>query len=387
MKRLKHIFFVGIRTLLPAIANFVISALVVHHYSSSLWGAFIEFFILINLFNQLTFWGHREVSLRFMSSNPKTAVEVWGESLMTRLPILLIPVLYYIFCSQSVSIICTLIGIQCIYFVQQSAQTLLTYNRRFSADFWSELFANGVYVLFVLFIIDELNVTMMLFCHLLYIISKLLLTLVVLRKDLRQFKFQFNVRHYRDGALFMLILLGGFLNSRVDILFLSGTSNDSIVGDYHIVSNYLLQGATVAAFLLIPISKYLYRLSREQYVKLIRKMTLFGLLTGLLASVAMPYILLYIYKISTPTINLISFLLFVLCSFVNLPIIYWFYRIKKEKMVLLMNYIGVIMHLLLLWFYSADLYLWNVLLIIVASKVTLTILYLVLFQRSKPSDL
>lgn len=380
LTKISNILSVGGRIYIPAILNLCISLLVVNWTSFELWGEYIGIVVYINLFSQLTFWGHREPLIRRLAqvNGEKWAWHTW---LCTRVPLLLFPFFYFIGfyqCNANLTVILLSVVLQ---YLSSSMISLIDFNKRFKIGLIGEVLP-AIFVLAYLWLLKgELSVHILLTSYASQLFIKGIVYVILLRDLIFPFSIRIDWKFLKEGFPFFLALLGGFLNSRIDILFLENVDNQTNLGKYHVLVNFLIQAQVIAGVMLIPKSRAMYRLSDKSFKKLLIKWCGLGVLVSGAVAVSVPFISLWFYQMPLSREFPLVFFLFIFPSFPNQVFIYWCYRRQNDMRVVAMNYIGVLFHLVLLsGAVFFDLNLFYVFLATGCAKLLITLSYYVYFR-------
>lgn len=336
----------GASNYVPALVSFIVSAFVVNFYSEALWGSFITVIININLFNHVLFWGHRVPMIREISKEPSQVYLIWFSWLWTRFLLLAIPVTYFFLFEDD--LILYMILLQVLIFVQSSFQTLVIYLGRFKKYLFIEVASLIAYVSYIIFHLDDLTLLILIQGYCIFYLVRCFGVYMIVKNCLDRLVIKIDFHRLKEGLPFFLLLLAGFFSTRLDLFYIREYSNEVILGQYHIITNFLIQSAAISGLILVPLSKYLYRLPKRSYKKLLFNMSKIGVLGAVCMCALLPFFLHFLYSIDTSLVMLVSFFLFVSVPIIISPIVMYFYSINREDLVLKFSLFSVTIHLIVL---------------------------------------
>lgn len=386
--RISHHIIHGVRTFLPAGINMLSPLLLLGSGGMALWGQYIQVFIFINLFSQISFWGHRDPFIRDASEKPKDTYSIWAESIYVRSFFLIIPLAYFYY-SLDAPLFRFVITICVLSFIIQSIQSLYIFQRRFTLLLIGEGVGAMFFLLYLLYFNKEMGLDTLWQASTLQVVSTVSIFLFGFSYSKIKRPKQSLVQAFsflKSCFPFLLIGLGGYLNSRIDFFVLSGEKYSMVLGEYHVVKNYLLYATVMASMITTPILKYLYRLSKKSFVKLFRKMMTYAALLSLLLSLSLPFIFTYFYSISVSWLFVVCIWLFVGSSFFKMTLIIWLYRNKKEYWVLGGSFVGAGLHVLFLYLIPNDHDFERILFVICVSKIVLGVIYLAFLRITENTN-
>lgn len=383
LKKWEHSIFQGGRTLIPPVTNLTVSALVVYWYSSDLWGGFINGLILVHFLSFLLMWGHKEPLMRRFSKNSGKIGAIWWKWLSSRSLLIGVAFLLLALFNDQKGVFEILFLIQVLHFFTHSFLPLLFFKQVFKQAFWVELISSIVYLVGVVIWKEQLSVEALLLLYGIHVLLKGLAYALLFWQEVKQVSFTFDQSVFKEGFPFLLTNLVGYLYMRVDVLFIRQFFDTGILGEYHIITNFLIQAVGLLMVFDAPIQKYIYRFTQKNYETLIIRAVGVGVLISTVVSLTLPFVLSIFYEIMVSKMMGFSFGFYVWASFVNFPIVYWFYKRRKEKWMLWMNCLGVVFHVIALSFVWEVASVETLIYAMTISKVTLTAVYFFLYLRCK----
>jgi O-antigen/teichoic acid export membrane protein len=108
---------------------------------------------------------------------------------------------------------------------------------------------------------------------------------------------------------------------------------------------------SLSAVIIIPYNKHIYRIGISVFTKVQRIVSILGACIVTLLGIIAFFLLPLVFTIDLPPYYYIIGAFFAFPSFVYVPIIFLFYRIKKEREIMWVNYIGAAINLALTFFF------------------------------------
>ncbi|HRQ40285.1 MAG TPA: hypothetical protein PLD25_20430 [Chloroflexota bacterium] len=325
--------------LLPLIFTPVISLLVIRQSSAAQWGAFVGVLITVQLGAHTAAWGNQEYLLREFSRNPARMASAWQTSLFTRLALLtgLSLIALWFYPGQAGWVILWGAALA----LRQSFNVLVTYKRDFTFAALVEIAGLGVMVTAVLLNGDTLSTGWLIRLFALTALARSMALLFRFRWVVGGWYGRFHFPYFRLAFPFFLLGFVGMLNSRLDLYLVSLYLPAAEVGSYQVFANFLLYLQSLAAFMLLPFVKSIYRVRYPT----IRKISLtsggLGLLITPPAMILLYVLLTYLYGIRLPPPFFLFGALAVWPIFFFLPVIYGLYKAERETAVLQVNIISI----------------------------------------------
>lgn len=344
----KHIISIalnGIRSYLSPITLFLVSYFIVNSYSKELWGEFVVYLLTVNLIAHITNWGSRDFLLRRFSQDPSNIYKDFYSNLATRNLYILLPISLLFFISSYSELENFLLIIWALgLFFYQSSESLIVYSKKFSFQVIVEV----VSLLLLLIIITLLKPLNTLSIMTAFIIVTWLKTIILCVKYYpKQISWKIDRKQVFHALPFFLIGLSGLLQSRIDQYIIASNCDKSTIASYQLFFSIFILIQSLSVIVITPFNKVLYRIRYVTFNKIHRLSIIFGLLIILLLTPLAIVILSQLFQIQLDIWYYLYGALFVLPSFVYVPIIYLFYRHKKEKEIMIVNYIGAAMNLAL----------------------------------------
>jgi O-antigen/teichoic acid export membrane protein len=344
----------SINSLVVPLLNVFISAIVINRYSATLWGEFVQIFIVVQFVVHLIAWGNKEYLLREFSRDPVSIPIQWQTSLSTRLVLVGVAASALLISGyqQPLAPLLILWGLSQVLY--QSMESIIVYRKDFPFVVLVEVFSFLVMVIVLLFSTKNftLNGLISLFASLTSIKALLLLfrhqryTLPPFASPMRLSQL-IDPRYYLLAFPFFLLSFSGMLNSRVDLYSVRFLLTPEELARYQVFINMLIYIQAVAAFILTPFIKHIYRMDRTSVQKISINLLRLGVFIAVPALVSINLVLTKLYNFQFSFHFFVLGFLFVIPIYYYLPIIYIMFRMNRQRLVLVANLTGIAINLLL----------------------------------------
>lgn len=339
-KHLIHIALNVFRTVISPVFLFLVSYLVVQSNSKALWGEFVVLLFTINFSVHILNWGSSNYLLRKFSSNPASISVEYYSSLFTRSIFLSIFFLIYFILfdlDKAILLFTWLIGAHII----KSIDPIITYSKKYIGQLVIEIssiiIAGG-------YLLQKDSITVLTLLQIFTIVIFLKSIAYVLTYSPRHVKFQFNILSLKESIPFFIIGFSGLLQTKIDTYVIAAFADKEIVGTYQIFFSFFMLLQIVSGAIILTYSKALYRVSMDVFQKTLKKSAGLGALVSIAGSLFIYYILTQFFQLKIPTPYYCIGALFSFPPFIYSFIIMLFYRLKKEREILLINYAGIIIN-------------------------------------------
>lgn len=342
----KHFIYIGlnaIRTFISPFTLFLVSYFIVTRYSEAVWGEFIMDMLLVNLLVHLLQWGNNDYLIREFSKQPAAMNRIFYENLYTRAS-LLIPACLIILVFQSNLQKTGLLFLWTIgLFIYQSANSLIIYGKQFGVQIWAEI-TTLIFILIAIWSTNDISATTIVFFFTAAAFLKALI--VVIKVFPTPQRIQFNFKSLLITFPFVIIGLSGLLQSRIDQYIVAWFCDEATVGSYQIFLSAFILIQALSAVAIVPYNKIIYRIKIAVFNKIQQRISLFGIGIVVVLTLLINLCLKHLYHLEIASIYLIGGAFFAFPIFIYSPIIYLFYRIGKEKQVMVVNYLGAAFNLI-----------------------------------------
>jgi O-antigen/teichoic acid export membrane protein len=331
------------RSILPPAINFAVAYLVIQLSGQSSWGQFVEVLIFTSLANMFIAFGIKDYVLRQASLQPGNIGGLVKSGILVRL-VLLVPfatIGFIVFPAQqagwlSVWLVSTL--------VYSGLDALINFNRSYVKAISGELvFGAFLFVYLTLKTADQTQLVMA-FATAAFLRSAVLL--IFFRKNLIPGLIKFDLNLLVLGLPFLAIGFSGMLQSKTDLYLVAALLGDEELAVYQVTINFFIYLQALSALVLLPFVKNVYRLPENTIWKISVRFTLLGLVILAASLPAIYWATNYLYNFGLDIRVFLIGGLFVIPSFMYLPMVYKLIGIKKEKSVLATNIFGVLANLI-----------------------------------------
>jgi O-antigen/teichoic acid export membrane protein len=341
MSRIVTVLTNTIRSFANPIFNFLIIILGVKNFGKENWGSLINVMLWVFFIVFIFSWGNREYLIRKYSKYPSNIFHSFYSNLISRgilLPFSFILLLFFPF---EISIWCIVLIV--LNYFYNSLDSLIVYHQKFSVQFFAE-FISFCLLLFYIFHLRKFD---LLFFIQLYCISsslRVLFLVFTLQFWKQKFSFEFSLNEFKLGFPFFILGLSGWLMSKIDIYIVDLYLPKSKLSEYQIFITTFLMLQAFSGFIMVPITKHIYRLPKNIVQKIKIK----------LYYIAIPVVLLgclIIFVVMEQFIELnFKYYYYILGFFIALPT--FFYTINamelikenKEHKIILINLLGFIIN-------------------------------------------
>ncbi|MFT6846053.1 MAG: O-antigen/teichoic acid export membrane protein [Flavobacteriales bacterium] len=342
-KHLLKIIINGARTFIVPASLFLVALLITKIYSKDLWGELVVVLLLINLIALFSQWGNKEYLIRSYNTTPALISSLFYSNLFSR-SFLLVPAFMVVFFISNDAYKASLLCVWTLsQFVYLSSESIVIYSKSFLTQLLIEITAIIVVITFILVYQDITLIQLIGF----YTLATLLKALAAIYFIYPKFsKPNIHLGVFTKALPFFIVGLSGLLQSRVDQYIIAIYEENVIIGSYQIfLSSFILLQA-FSAIIIVPFTNILYRINIQLFNKIFKKLFLASIAFVLIVGCLISWFLLYVFQLDIPYFYFAVGILFAFPPFLYGPIIYQYYRIKKEKEVLIINYLGAFINLI-----------------------------------------
>lgn len=316
----------------PATFALLLSALVVRHKGTGLWGEYVFLGLVVFFLNLTVQLGLKDQLLREFSQQPARQYDHWMKQVWTRLPFLLLASIglgIYLPGEQSPAAIIWL----WLAFFSRSLEVFFVYHKRFSGLVMGEvvyclIFMSGIYVNS-----EILSILQLLFWQCLSQFFRFVVLSVFSWNHLKMVKLQIFPWQFPWGGFgFFLLALAGFLEAKTDLFCLKFLSDASGLGRYSLVFSLLLSLKLLPDFFMGPFVKNFYRSDVRVFKKMRLQLIMIGGLVTVPGLVAIHWFTQNLYQQSfSISFYAIAFFYVVPRYFFAMDI-YHLFQFQKEKL-------------------------------------------------------
>ena len=347
LERLANILNYATRQGLIMLGNALVAWFVLRLADTSIWGAFIKVFLIISILGHAVNFGNREYLLRYFAAEPSKIHEQFRRALLSRaalLPMAFIVAMSLLPSEIWIWVACWLVG----QFLYQSVEVYIFQYRRFAISALVE--ALGLTLIVLLIYTWPLDRNSLVQMYALSYLVRFILIAAFLPLEIWKGIFQANHIQWSffiDAKWFFFIGLSGLLQSRVDLYTISFFLSDREIGEYQVIVAFVLLVQVGAGIILSPFSINLMRQSFAAIRKTARRLAAFGLIAAPLGVMGAYLILQFAYQLNVSAAFYIWSLVLVYPVFFYLSWIYYLYGKKLERTVMLCNFGGALVNIVL----------------------------------------
>jgi O-antigen/teichoic acid export membrane protein len=313
-----------------------------------LWGEFVYFMIIITLTDFVIAWGQRDYLLREFSRNPAGISIQWQRSLLNRLPLVILSLLFFFLLPYSIEIKIIISSWLLSLFLYKSYDILVVYKKRFSLVIKLEIFSLVVFIVMLFVFVDSLDLTILL---LIYTITSFIKTGAVIwyfHHDVFPWQsVKIESSFLKISLPFFLPAFLGLLQSKTDLYCVAYFLSKKEVGEYQILMTFLFYLQIIASLIITPFLKNIYRLPDRSLQKLMMSLFRIGVILSIPAIFFIRLILVNYYQFEFPLeIYFISFF-YVIPFYYYLVTMYQYFKHNRQKMVVYINLLATFINLVL----------------------------------------
>lgn len=347
-RRLSLIAANSIHSLLLPVLNIFISLLVIRFASNQLWGEFVYVLIPVNLAAHILQWGNKDYLLREFSLNPGSMTALWQKGLLSRVPLLLlfIPVVFFLNLQLEIKLL--LILWVFFAFVFQSFDVVIIFKQRFKTALFLDVILTSILIICIIILRNSLSRNILILLFTLQSLLKMIALGFVFRKDLfGKFSGRIEPVFLMAALPFFMVGFSGMLTSRMDLYCVAYFLSENEVGQYQVFINLLLYLQGIAAFIITPFIKYVYRFPAETVKRTQYIMSGIGIVINIPAIAAVYFIISYYYRfVFSPEMFLIAYLL-VIPVYIYIVKVQVLFRNHQQKVVVFICFFYAAINLVL----------------------------------------
>lgn len=325
--------------------NFLIVLFGVKIYGKENWASLINVTIWIYFVAFVLGWGNRDYLLRRYSKNPGKMYHAFFSNFFTRSLLLSLSVIFLFFFETQVAFWAIILVV--LNFCYSSLNTLVVYHHKFGKQLIAEII--GFSCLFsCLFYFSEFSLILFLKVYAISLLLKLVFLITQLNFWKEPVLVKVSLKELKEGLPFFVLGLSGWLVSKVDIYAVDYFLAPAQLAEYQLFITSFLMLQALAAYITIPFTKHIHRLSE----KVIQKMKL------KLYTVSIPFVIagaLLIWIVMELFIQLgFDFTFYLLGALMALPSYYYTITIMEliknnnERIIIYISFIGFAVSLVLI---------------------------------------
>tara|TARA_R110002049_G_scaffold309292_2_gene520359 strand:- start:20065 stop:21204 length:1140 start_codon:yes stop_codon:yes gene_type:complete len=271
MRRLRTIGINTIQGFANPAFNFLIIVFGVKTFGKTNWGSLINVMLWVFFVTFLFGWGNRDYLLRKYSEEPGKMYHAFFSNILSRS--LLLPFVLLLFLFFPVHIAFWAIILVVLTFTYSSLSTLVVYYQKFSEQLFAEIVAFTI-IFVSIFYFETFDLETFLKIYTTAIATKLILLSIRINFWKERFSATISIQEFKAGLPFFILGLSGWLISKVDIYLVDFYLEKSQLAEYQLFITAFLMLQALSAYIIIPFTKHIYRVSDEVVQKMKYKLYL-----------------------------------------------------------------------------------------------------------------
>ena len=346
---MRKLITIGINTIQgfanPAF-NFLIVVSGVKIFGKTDWASLINVMLWV-LFTTFMFgWGNRDHLLRKYSEDPRKMYHAFFSNFLSRCLLLPFALLLFLFFPTEIAIWAIVLVL--LTFIYSSLSTLVVYHQKFGAQLFAEISAFGI-IFGSLFYFENFNLETFLKIYASAFIIKLIVLSLQMNFWKEPFSAKISIQEFKAGLPFFVLGLSGWLISKVDIYAVDFYLEKSQLSEYQILITAFLMLQALSAYITIPFTKHVYRVSEEVVQKIKHKLYIVSLPLTILGGFIIWFVMEYIVVLG------FSYEYYILGGLIALPCYFYTLNIMelmknhKERIIIYISFFGVFVNISLIF--------------------------------------
>lgn len=346
---MRKLITIGINTIQgfanPAF-NFLIVVSGVKIFGKTDWASLINVMLWV-LFTTFMFgWGNRDHLLRKYSEDPGKMYHAFFSNFLSRCLLLPFALLLFLFFPTEIAIWAIVLVL--LTFIYSSLSTLVVYHQKFGAQLFAEISAFGI-IFGSLFYFENFNLETFLKIYASAFIIKLIVLSLQMNFWKEPFSAKISIQEFKAGLPFFVLGLSGWLISKVDIYAVDFYLEKSQLSEYQILITAFLMLQALSAYITIPFTKHVYRVSEEVVQKIKHKLYIVSLPLTILGGFIIWFVMEYIVVLG------FSYEYYILGGLIALPCYFYTLNIMelmknhKERIIIYISFFGVFVNISLIF--------------------------------------
>lgn len=245
--------------------NFLIVVFGVKVFGKADWASLINVLLWVFFVTFMLGWGNRDHLLRKYSQEPGQMYHAFFSNFLSRSLLMPFALLFFLFFPVHISLWAVILVV--LTFSYSSLSTLVVYHQRFSAQLIAEIVAFGI-IFGSIFYVETFDLEVFLQLYTVAFLVKLSLLSVQLNFWKEPFSATISIQEFNAGLPFFILGLSGWLMSKVDIYVVDFYLEKSQLAEYQLLITAFLMLQALAAYMTIPFTKHVYRVSDEVVQKM-----------------------------------------------------------------------------------------------------------------------
>jgi O-antigen/teichoic acid export membrane protein len=346
---MRRLLTIGINTIQgftsPAF-NFLIVVFGVKVFGKADWASLINVMLWVFFVTFMLGWGNRDHLLRKYSQEPGKMYHAFFSNFLSRCLLLPFALLLLLFFPIHISSWAILLVI--LTFTYSSLSTLVVYHQKFSAQLLAEIVAFAI-IFGSVFYVKTFDLETFLKIYTIAIATKLVLLSVQMNFWKERFSATISIEEFKAGFPFFILGLSGWLMSKVDIYVVDFYLEKSQLAEYQLLITAFLMLQALAAYMTIPFTKHVYRVSDNVVQKIKYKLYAVALPLTILGVFSIWFIMEYFVELGfSYEYYFVGGLIALPCYFYTLNIMELM-KNHKERTIIYISFFGFLVNISLIF--------------------------------------
>ena len=346
MNRYLQLFFSLLKMVSVPLLNFLTLFLGIKFYGKENWGEFISISIWIFFMAFIAKWSGQNYLLKEFSKNTSNYLNIFYSNILER-SVFLLPSLV-LFCVFPFHVALSAVIVLVIQFFYNSYEVLVVYNQKFQLQFIAEII--GVLFIFIGFIVFPVfNLTTIFYVFAISYLTKSIFLFLNFNHSFKNICIAFSFKNLIRSFPFFLIGFSGWLASKCDIYVVSVFFSNKELSEYQILISCFLILQSIPAYLVLPINKHLFRLTKVSIKKIKMKLALIALPIIILSSLLIWLVMSHLIQIQ------FSLIIYFFATISSIPAFFYIvdviqlYKENKENKIMKLSFITATLNLIALY--------------------------------------
>ena len=341
-KYFKTIFSISSNISIP-LFNFLTLTVGIKFFGKENWGELLNILLWVYFYAFLINWGHRDYLLRAISKNPAKLSDFFFNNFITRM-VFLIPTTLLLFIFFPFETALLAIGLIFLMYVYSSFESLIIYYQKFPLQLIAESLA-FVMLCFGMYSIENFNVNILLVLFSLSFFTKVLCLSLFLKIPFYKIRMNVSIQELTLMFPFFLIVFSGWIHSKIDLYVVNSLLPSETLTKYQLLNTSFLMLQAIAGFILMPMTKFMYRISKNTAKKMIYKLSLISIPIILAGTFSIWFLLNIILHLQ------VEYYMFIIGGLSTFPVYLYIiniinlYKKNGEMKVVRINFLGALLNL------------------------------------------
>lgn len=328
--------------LLPGLINQVLAFFVIKQSGAITWGQVVSLQLVYYIAAHIVSWGNKDYLLLQFSKNPAGINRFIQQSVLTRLFVLLLPVVILVLLYYPINIGLYLAGWIIFRFAAQSLEAIITYQKNFTLALRSEAAAFVILLIALTFAGNNISFQQVLGLVLLSHVARVLLLTSEYKTRLKGIKISgFHITSLWGAIPFLLMGLVALLQSKIDLYVMDNISTKTLTGSYQVLMSFGAMLIAIPGFIINPFVKNIYRMQQAQVNNLHIKFASLGFIISIAAIPILYIIMQYVYQLNFSIYAYVLLFFIIWMPFIYAINIYKLYKQNLQNKVLVINAIAI----------------------------------------------